>query len=123
MKDLQELFESLGTDEFNKLSELMDKKSANPQSVKKFFDYISQVYCGEKQLDEAEISAEEMTNLIQSFTTNVAIYTNVIKGHMEIKGGRLKLTDENDCTFCLTPEGIKHVEGMLEQSKKKGGKK
>lgn len=113
MKDLQDLFESLETEEFDNLIELQDKKSLNPTSVKKIMNYISMVYCAEKGLQEAEVSQEEMKELIDSFNISIALYANIKKGHMEITKGRMMLTDGNSCSFSLTPEGIKHAESLI----------
>lgn len=113
MKDLQELFETLGTEEMYKLADLMDKKSVNPKNVKKVLDYIAKVYCGEMGVQEAELNAEEMEKLINSFSMSVALYTNVIKGNMEIVEGRMMLTDGESCKFRLTSQGIQSVENLI----------
>ena len=113
MKDLQELFESLGTDGFEKLVSNLDKKSLNPKTAQTIMDCISMVYCGEKNIEEAELTEEEMNILFESFSTSVAIYEGVRKGHMQINSGRMMLTNGESCSFSMTPEGIKHVEQML----------
>lgn len=113
MKDLQELFESIGADEVNNLAQLIDKKSLNPKSVKKVLDYISIVYCGEMGVDEAELNTGQIDKLYESFTMSVALYANILKGDMEIVQGRIKLTDGNACKFTLTKQGIESVEKML----------
>lgn len=43
MKDLQELFESMGTDAFNNLAELVEKKNINPRNQQIIIDMISLV--------------------------------------------------------------------------------
>jgi|SRR6185369_12923966 len=115
MKDLQELFESMGTDEFQKLAVLIDKKNINPQNLKKIIDYIGKVYCAEKGINNAEISHEEMVMLVESFTMSIALYQNILNGHVEIKSGRITLTDGSSCSFTLTREGIEHVEATINQ--------
>lgn len=113
MKDLQELFESLGHDEMTKLSTLMDKKNVNPKSVQKIINYIATVYCGEMGVESAEVDDDKMEELYRSFCLSASIYGNVLIGHMEIKSGRMMLTDGNSCSFALTPEGVKNVENNL----------
>lgn len=113
MQDLQELLETMSVVDFTKLTKLIDKKSLNNDSVNKVLNYISQVYCAEMGVDEAELSSEEMDTLINSFTTGVALYANVTKGDMEILHGRMKLTDGNSCSFKLTQQGIRNVENMI----------
>lgn len=113
MQDLQELFETMSVADFAQLTKLIDKKSLNNNSVKKVLNYIAQVYCAEMGIQEADVSSEEMDNLINSFTTSVALYANVAKGDMEIVSGRLKLTDGNSCSFSLTQQGIRNVENMI----------
>lgn len=113
MKDLQELFESMGTDAFNNLAELVEKKSINPRNQQIIIDMISLVYCSEKGLDEIELTEEELNKVFEDFSLNVAFYANVIKGHMEIMNGRIMLTNGESASFKLTPEGIKHVESLI----------
>lgn len=115
MQDLQELFESLGTDEFTKLAELIDKKSLNPTSISRVHDYISIVYCGEMNVSEAEVDAEQMQQLIDSFILSVGLYASVVKGDMIMKG-RMRLTDGQSAKFSLTQQGISNVEQLLKKS-------
>jgi len=117
MQDLQELFESLGTEEMDKLAELIDKKNVNPKNAQKILDHIAVVYCAEKGISEAELTKEEMDELVNSFTMNVALYKSILEGHMQIKAGRIRLTDGTSCTFSLTDEGIRHVENMIGKTK------
>lgn len=115
MKDLQEIFESMSTKDFTHLVTLIDKKILNDQSVKKIMDYISMAYCGEMNIKEAQVSEDKMDELINSFSMSVALYANILKGHMVIKKGRIKLTDGESCKISLTEEGIKSVENMLKK--------
>src|SRR6476620_3205871 len=115
MKDLQELFESLGTDEVKRLAGLSEKKNINPQNMNRVVKMISEVYCAERGIDEAEISGKQMTDLMFSFSTSLSIYSNIIDGYMEIVSGRIKLTDGLSCHFRLTKEGVKHVESIIKK--------
>lgn len=117
MKDLQELFETMSVSDFTKLTQLIDKKSLNNNSARKVLSYISQAYCAEMGVEEAEVSSDEMDTLIDSFTTSVALYASVAKGDMEIVSGRLKLTDGSSCSFSLTQQGIRSVEKQLNNRK------
>lgn len=115
MKDLQELFETMSTKDFADLAALVDKKSINPKNQERVFNMISEVYCGEMNVDEAELSESEMTKLIDDFVTSITLYEGVVKGTMIIKSGRMKLTDGNSCSFSLTPAGVKRAEELLKQ--------
>lgn len=119
MKDLQELFETLGHDEVKRLAELVDKKSVNPKNIETVLNHVSAVYCAEMGVDEAEVTEKEMGKLLESFQMSCTLYLNVLIGHMEIKSGRLKLTDGESCSFGLTKAGIKHVEQELLPNLKK----
>ena len=66
-----------------------------------------------KELDPEEMSEEEINKKFGDFKTLTALYVNVRLGKMEIKSGRLKISDPNSCTFSLTPRGIQSVERML----------
>ena len=115
MKDLQEFFEQMGYDKFKELSTLMEKKNLNPKSQALIGGYIGTIYCAEKNVDEANLTTEEMQEVWDSFFMSVAIYENVLNGHMEIKDGRMMLTDGKSCSFSLTKEGIESVEKMLKK--------
>lgn len=109
MRDLQELFETMGSKEFADLSALMDKKNLNPKSAEKIFEYISDAYCAEKSVEEAEVNETEMDKLYNDFCISVSLWQNILIGHMEITEGRMMLTN-GDCKFAMTPKGTKHVE-------------
>lgn len=112
VKDLQELFEFLGHDEIDRLVQLQDKKNVNPKNLEKVLDYISDVYCNEKDIEEANVTSDQMTKLVEDFFMCATLYLHVLNGVMEMSG-RLMLTDGENCKFKLTAKGKESAEKII----------